>query len=762
MVNKLYLIFTLFLIGILVAGNIQAEGESDDFGLDGEEEELPIETQRQVDFTRSGFFELIYVSDDNFKYGQYTGLSDEGFRFAGDLDFIHRPGKDDKQSTSFWTLRANDVGLKTGSLEFVFGNQGSYTFTVAFDNFVRMGNDSGTTPFRGQGSDLLYLPTGWVPATNTSGMSLALDPIAVKQEVKRNQLLVEFTKQLGEQWAFTARYDLERKSGEKIMGAAFYFDAANPHSALLPVPVDYDNHEFKMVLDYAASNLQMQLSVLSSKLDNQFDQLTWQNPYAGVFANVVDYPTGPGSLDLPSDTKFQQLRFNGNYRFSPKIKLRVDASQGSSEINDELELSPYTINSHLLVTEPLPISRINDSLDTSHFYVSLLMKPWKRISFNAKYRFEGRENNLPVLPWQYVRGDAADQPDAIRSIYNQPHDIEKDQYTFESTLRTAKGGRLTLGYDFNQEWRTFSSVDETEEDVFRIELKKRFFDKLVTRFEYSYADFAASVYNWSQSYFNTYTVDQINLIPDNQRFSNHPLLRQYHLANHENQKAKVNFNYAINNKWNMAMDYNYTVRDYDETELGLTSTEQQQVNLSTNYVASKDLLAYFWFNYSSNEMEQTGRAFRGGIEKPANEIYPPFPEGSDPARNWDLLETGETQSLGAGIEWSPIPNKLDISIDYTFVNSAIEDSFTVYGAPDLSGEDLPDVTSDLHHLKFTGSYHYSPKLSLKLNYEYYRFDNEDWALDGVEESTMDKVLSLGLTAPNEVINILSLSTMYRF
>lgn len=760
MIKKYCLYFTFFLMGSLAAGDIQAEEEMDMFGLDGEEEELPIETQWQMDFVRSGFFELIYVSEDNFKYGQYNGLNDKGFRFSGEFDFIKRPGENEKQDTSFWTLRGNDVGLKTGSLEFVIGNQGSYTFTVAFDNFARVGNNSGSTPFRGQGSSLLYLPSGWVPAANTGGMSLALDPISVKQEIERNQMLLEFTKKLADDWAFTARYDFERKSGEKIMGAALYFDTANPHAALLPVPVDYDSHEFNFNLDYSTARLQMQLSLLSSELDNRYEELTWQNPYAGAFTGVVDYPVGAGSMDLPSDTSFQQLRFNANYRFSSKYRLRVDASQGRSEVDDNL--SPYTINGFLSVSEDLPISKIDDSLDTSHFYVSLLMNPWKRISLNAKYRFEARENNMAVLPWQYVRGDAADQPVALRSIYNQPHQIEKDQFTLESTWRMSGGSRLTLGYDFNKEWRTFASADETEEDVYRIEFKKRFFDKLVTRIEYSYADLGASTYNWSQSYFNTYTIDQINLIPDNQRFSNHPLLRQYHLASHENQTAKVSFSLPVSSKWSLTMDINLTAKDYDQTLLGLKSVDQQRVNFSTNYTPSEDLTAYFWFSYANNEMQQTGRAFRGGMEKPAGEIYPPFPEGSDPARNWDLIEIGRTQSLGAGFEWTLIPNKFDISADYTFVNTSIDDRFDVYGAPDLSGEKLPDITSDLHHLKFTGSYHYSPELSVKLNYEYYRFSGEDWALDDVSESIMDKVLSMGLTTPNEAINVVSLSAMYRF
>ncbi|MDH5737687.1 MAG: MtrB/PioB family decaheme-associated outer membrane protein, partial [Gammaproteobacteria bacterium] len=747
----------------LIPGIPISFAEEDDFGgfgLEEEGQEINLKTQWQLDFVHSGFFEVIYVSEDNFKYGQYNGLNDEGPRFSGEFDFISRPGQQNSSETFFWTMRGHDVGLKTGSLEYVFGNQGSYEFTISFDNFVRTGNNTGTTPFYGQGSSVLFLPSGWTADSVTSGMSLSYDPLRVEQEVERNQFLMKFTKQFSSAWAFTAAYEMERKSGEKIMGAAIYFDAANPHAVLLPVPVDYENHQFSMNLDYTTRKLQMQLTLLNSELDNRYDELIWQNPYGGAFGTYVDYPTGPGSLDLPSDTSFQQISFKGNYQFSPKVKLRVDASQGKSEVDDTL--SAYTINEFLVVNEAPPINEIDDSLDTSHFYVSLLTSPWKKMTVNAKYRFEARENNLPVMRWNYVRGDGYDQFDPMKSTYNQPHRTEKDEYTLEGTLRFGGGSRLTVGYDFNKVWRTFSSVDETEEDVYRIEYKTRFFDKLTARIEYNWADLGASEYNWEQSYYNTYTIEQINLIPDNQRFNNHPMLRQYHLANHEYQTVKASLDLPVNEKWNLSMDINYVTRDYDETELGLKSIDQQQLNFHAQYTPAKDLAVYFWLTWDNNEMDQTGRAFRGGVEKPANDIYPPYPEGSDPARNWDLTETGDAVSLGFGFEWELIPNKLDISTDYSFVKTTIEDRFTVYGAWDLAGENMPDITSDMHHLEFTGSYHFSSSFSLKFRYEYYRYVSEDWAMDGVSMSTMDKVLSLGMTSPDEVINVISATALYRF
>jgi MtrB/PioB family decaheme-associated outer membrane protein len=633
------LYFIALILGLLTAPYALAEDEfgfDDDWGdeAEGEEDTRPIATVWQ-DYARSGFIELIFVSDDNFKYGQYNGLDSKGLHFSGDLDMIAMPGMDEKQETGFWRLYSENLGLDNGAFEFIGGKQGGYTFKVSIDNFLSVGNDSGRTPFAGAGSNILNLRSDWIAASTTGGMKLDGGFHSVKPELERNQLLLELTSHFSNKLWVTARYNYERKSGEKVTGAAFYIDAANPHAALLPMPVDYENDQLDLVFDYVSPRLQMQFSYLLSDLDHRYDTLIWRNPYANAFIPVVDYPHGYGGYGLPSDTSFQQLRFNGNLRVSSKMKLRIDGSAGESEI--EGRLSPYTISPWLTVDTPLPVDQIGDELETRNLYVSLLYNLSRRFSVDLKYRFDERENGLSVYPWQYVRADSIDQSPALKAIFNQPHETSKEKYTIEGTWRMPGSARLTVGYDFDTVDRTFSSVDETEEDTGRLEFKMRFFDKLTARLEYSFSNLAGSEYQWSQSFFNNYTVEQINLIPDNQRFNNHPLLRQYHLANRERQVGKFRLQYPMNDKLNFTLDSNFTSHDYDKSELGLTESKQYMVNLSANYMPSDAVTSYLWVSRGQSETEQMGRAFRGGIEKPANVVVPPFPEGSDPSRNWGAL-----------------------------------------------------------------------------------------------------------------------------
>ena len=91
-----------------------------------------------------------------------------------------------------------------------------------------------------------------------------------------------------------------------------------------------------------------------------------------------------------------------------------------------------------------------------------------------------------------------------------------------------------------------------------------------------------------------------------------------------------------------------------------------------------------------------------------------------------------------------------------------EQSFRTYGAGDLQPEDLPDVDTTLHHLRASGRWQLRKHLSLKLDYEYYRFSSNDWAWQGLQADSIDTVLSFGERNPNEKIHYVGLSVLYHW
>jgi MtrB/PioB family decaheme-associated outer membrane protein len=759
---------------------LPAWAEQDDFMFEdpfGEEEAtLPLGTIWEIDFTRELKLDVLYVNADNFRFGKYNGLDEQGAYLAASFDVISRPLMEDGQDTRYWTLSVDNLGLSTSDIKFAFGRQGDYGFTLDLSNLRTVGNDTGVTPFRG--SSVLALPDSWIPSLTTSGMTAVSSFRQFDPDLERSSLKASFNKLFGNNWNIEANYGYEQKKGEKLIGAAFYLDAANPHAALLPEPVDYTTIEFDFAAGYEGQDLQLALNYRLSSFDNQANEegaLTWQNPYANVFGTEVDYPNGSGAIGLAPDHRFQQVRATGTYRITSGIRLQFDGTYGKTEYKDTL--APYTVNPGLVVSTALPVSKVDD-LDTSTFNINLLTNPVRRVSLNFKYHYEERDNTTRRYPWLYVRGDAQNQPDALRAVFNNPQNTKREKYTAEGVWRLKNRTRFTLTYDFEKVNRSLVSVKETKEDRLTGVVKFYPIKRLAVRFEAALADRAASTYQWAESFLTTYTQEQISRIPANRRWSNHPLFRQSYLASRESNFAKFRITYQPIDSLNLILDGDYSYHDYDKTVLGLNTDSQAMVNFSGSYSPRDSINLFGWVNYGLYETDQTGRSFRGGIEKPANDIFTPLTQGSDPSRNWDVEEQAQITGAGAGLSWVIIQDKFDVSADYVYTRTTTKYEFGTGGATDILGVPLPDNDSMLHQFSLSANYHAGSNTTWQLNYDYYRtrpldqlgttitgqpfLSTNDWALDRLNPATLDKVLTLGRRSADEVINMISVSVTYRY
>ena len=68
----------------------------------------------------------------------------------------------------------------------------------------------------------------------------------------------------------------------------------------------------------------------------------------------------------------------------------------------------------------------------------------------------------------------------------------------------------------------------------------------------------------------------------------------------------------------------------------------------------------------------------------------------------------------------------------------------------------------MHHLILEGVWHYRENMSIGLNYQYWNYDSEDWAINGVSQNTLDKVLTLGVEPADEDLHYIGTSIIYRW
>ena len=98
------------------------------------------------------------VSKDSYKFGEYTGLNEQGGFLIGNAAARLR-GKD----ANYWNVDASNLGLDSRSLSAESGTQGKYRLFLKYDEIPHFISDSAVTPFIGSGGGSLVLPGGWVP-----------------------------------------------------------------------------------------------------------------------------------------------------------------------------------------------------------------------------------------------------------------------------------------------------------------------------------------------------------------------------------------------------------------------------------------------------------------------------------------------------------------------------------------------------------------------------------------------------------------------
>jgi MtrB/PioB family decaheme-associated outer membrane protein len=715
-------------------------------------ESRPLNTRLETDYSGVVQLGLGYVSDPNFMFGQYNGLPEDDATIIGKLNWASIGDSD-----SYWQISGDDLGLDTREGSVTWGKVDRVKVALGFDSQLQVRNNSGATPFRGNSQ--LRLPGDWVSGPTTSDWA-NLNPSLnnFDRELERNRYSLELTARINDDWQLSTRVDYEDKKGTSDTGAAVFNDASAGDAVLLPTEVDYSTTELDLGLLYQGDRLNLDGHLFYSDFNNREALLRWQNPYSSFGPNVR-YPDGIAALGLAPDNERSSGRLSGHYRITPKARLQFDTSY--SVTRQDQDFADYTINPLLSADIPVPLDSLDAEVATGIANVRFILRPLPKLNLELRYKGMDKDYDAPRAGYQYVPGDGGNQSRPALTVYNTRHDYTSQTFGIEAAYRLPLRSKLRLEYDYETIHRDNAAVDKTREGRFvaayRIQPRQSF----STNIELHVGDRAAGTYEWAQSYYALLDTELINATPDTQRYQNHPAMSQFYLANREYLEGRLDFTFTPGVDWQLNLNLQRRKDDYDKTELGLDETSWQRLHFSASYHASEDLQLSVYGGYDQYEANQSSRAFRGGQEKNAFEVTPPLPQASDPMRNWDIDSDDTSVTLGANLNWRVV-NNIELALDYSFVDTRSEQDMKAYGGAGLAPADLPAVNTALHHVQASGTWHLRDSLSIKLDYQYYRYSSDDWAWQGLGTDTIDQVLSFGERNPNEQIHYVGTSVIYRW
>jgi MtrB/PioB family decaheme-associated outer membrane protein len=649
-----------------------------------------------------------YESDSSAKFGEYRGMGDEGGYALADVEASYR-GDD----STYAEVSGRDLGLTRRKVRVEAGEQGGYRVYLDYSQLPRLGPDTGRTPYLGVGGDVLTLPEDWVSADSTAGMTAlgsSLRPLELKQKRKRAEAGGSFRG--FSNWEFSGRFRQELKEGKKSLGGAIGPNFGAARAVILPEPVDYETNEVEVKASYARWGLQAEFGYFGSFFTDHNRSLTWQNPFAEPGS-----PERLGRLALPPDNQFNQI--SGSLGYDLGRDTRITANLALGRMTQDESFLPFTINPDL--QRPLPRSSPDAEVNTRLVNLKILSRPTERLRLLGEYKFDERDNDTPQAEYDYVVADSAG---SLVSRINLPYGYRRNLFRAEGGYELPRRTDLSVGVAHDRFDRSYQEADRTDENSVWVKLKSSPHERIDLRLGYEYKD---------------RDNDSYSPVPETTPPQN-PLMRKFYMADRKRNKATAALTARFNDAWSLGLSADYSDDDYTHSQLGLTEGKDYSATLDASYNPRRGVTVHAFYTRQKIESEQAG-----------SQTF------STP--DWSAKTDDSFNTLGAGVKWTLLADRLDLGLDYVYADSKGSIDVTSDLVPT---EPLPDFKTRRHTLSLNATYRLKEDLDLRVGYLYERYRSDDWTLDGVDPDTIPNVLSLGEQSPNYSVSLYSAAVRMRF
>lgn len=626
----------------------------------------------------------ITVSDTSARFGDFTGLDEDGSYTLFDVD-LNWWGKDGM----WFNLAGGELGLDSRSLDMQGGLRGLFEVGLYFQSTPRRFHAEALTPYSLSGTNTLVLPADWVPGGDTGSMNsleAALAPAGLGYD--RDNSGVSFSLVPMQYWSLDADYRQEERDGSARQWANFV-----NNSAELAQPVSSTTEEYTLGVNYARGKSYLRAEYYGSTYDSDFNGIRWQNAYSGP---------GPefGQKAVAPDNEFHQGSVAASYRFDA-WRTQVSTRVAAGTMKQQAPFLPATINDDFAFIT-LAGAHLDGRVDTSNTNFKVVTNPGRDLRLTAEFRSDERDNKTPVNFYQGVLGDAWLNP---TTRANTPYSFKREDLRLKGVFRVSGLGSFQAGYDQKRFERDLQERAETETDKLWATLQFRPGHSVDGFLTVSTEERDGSDYQYLAS-------DS----PQN------PLMRKYNMADRTRDSLRLQLGFEPMDRVSVGVSGDYSQDKYENSTLGLTGSEYSNLTVDATVLLPAESTLYLMY---SNENIRSTQVGSQGLT---------FGDPNWTARVKDVFDTALV-----GITVPAIKDRLDVKLDYTYTDSSSRTSMQT----NLSSSAYPERTTGMDMVKLYLDYRYSHRLSLHGGYWYETYDSDDWALAGVGPDTVYNVLALG-------------------
>jgi MtrB/PioB family decaheme-associated outer membrane protein len=646
-----------------------------------------------------------YVDDDAAKFGDYTGLDEQGGYVVANAE-----GRAAEESGYVLSYELTDLGLDSREARLAGGKQGSYDFELFYDGIPHRIWDTTATPYSGNGSSQLTLPGNWVDAGSTAGMS-ALDGSLRQVDVgfDRDRYGAAGLYWFGDNLKFDLDYRRDERDGTRTQLGSF-----GSVSTEMLRPVDDATDRLDATLRYQGKGWFAQAGYSGSIYDTKAAYLRWDNPFNAMV------PGGDvGQMALAPDNEYHEFALSAGW-FGLPWNSTVAVSLASGKGTQDTGFLPYTINPQL-VTAALPASNLDAELSVMRADLTVTAKPIDRLRLRGAVTYDERENDTRQLAFTSI---------VHTDLFPVLDDRVNPVYGFER-LRVFGSAEFevydTLSIGAGGEYRKLDRTG-TDQEVRSEELNDGW-----GKVQYRPNGYLGFVLKGGAM---ERTPDKYE--PDAAGSGQNPLMRKYNMAylyrSYGEALANVSFGSL---PITLGASAFYGDDSYNLSSIGAASGLDRRYGVDLGWTMSDKVSAYVSAGEEKIDAKRNGSSVFG-----------------DPDWRWELEDNFET--YGAGLR-SQIGAKAQLDLDYTYARGISRSKLV-----GVAGGSYPDIKSEFSTLTADFTYALSERVDVALTWTYETFDSSDWAIEGIEPATLPTVLSLGADPYDYSVNYVAASVRYYF
>jgi MtrB/PioB family decaheme-associated outer membrane protein len=635
----------------------------------------------------------------NATYGRYTGIDHSGtYADAGASGQL----RSDAGDYANYDLERLGLASREGYVE--GGREGRYDLRVSYDGQPSRLYDTAVTPYQRNGATL-SLPTGWVAAGSTGGMSALtqnLAPVDLGYERRTVALLGRYF--VSPDWTFFGEFRRQEKIGTGLASASFLTEAVQ-----LPQPVDYVTDSFEAGAAWAGRRASFRLAYTGSWFEDDSDALDFENPYLPIVPGSIS-----GRLGVPPGNRLQQLDATGNLQLPWwSTTLAYAASFGTLRQNDAF----LPVSTLAGAGVPAPGS-LDGDVHLSHYALRLASRPLPGLSLRGNANYDGRDDKTNPVAIAYVVTDTFPGGTAVTPRYSEDH-MHLDGGADYAVVRWAKigvGGKLDeIHYGPGQ----VVSWTQNAESWGRAVLTP------------------ISSLSFTLKYGNalrkTSSFDSAALPPEE-----NPLIREYDYAARDRVFSTVTGTWTATSTLTWSVEAFLAKDDYRSSPLGLQAVHERRISSTLNWTPRETLSVYVDGGYERLFNLQNGDA------------------GLDTVP-WLVADAERFWNLGIGGRWVP-QERWTLTLDYLLAPSYEDVDSTAGGL----SQPFPQSRTKLDSAHFGAAYQWTPALDIHFRYTREQYGSNNWAQNGVGPSTVPDLLALGIQPYRDSVNLFGLTARYRF